>query len=393
VLDDYDGDVDDDFDLFGAPASASDDPLVAAQNALWERFEAADYDAQIALFQEALRGTTLDADLAFEMLTQIESTARERGELARFVALVEQYAREAPQLYAEDAVHYASWLIESSLATGDLARIPAALEPFARDPAAGIDELFRVADQLLYYGQTAPLLDTLRRGWEPLTRAADINPDAVDDYADLLVDLTVLEYARTAPHPRADDPALAEQIAPYYDADDLAAVQQNAAALLGTLGRDWQARDFESPPRSEPRERRLGLLAHEWAGDAWRERGVPLGRAALAARALAEFLIEGAAKGKSAQALLVPARRRLDRCLTEHFDILDYREYRAGALVELLPLYLDFLVRRGLMDHGVVRRALAELRPLQDDLVRSLTADHADPHIAAGIRERWSTEG
>ena len=392
LIDDYDGDVEDDLDPNGTPLLTPDDPLVAAQNALWERFAAADYETQIALFQEALRGTMLDADLAFEMLGQIETAARDHGELGRFAALVEQYAREQPAVYQEDAVHYASWVIESALESGDLGRIPAALEPFARDPAGGLGELFRVADQLLYYDQTALLLDTLRRGWQPLSRASGINPDAVYDYADLLTELTVLEYARAAAAPHADAAHLASQIAPYCDADDIQAVQQNAVALLGRLGRQWQARDFESPPRTEPRERRLGLLAHEWAGDAWRQRGVPLGRATLAAQALAEFLIEGAAKGKSAQTLLVPARRRLDRFLTEHFDILDYREYRAGALVELLPLYLDFLVRRGLVNGGVARRALAELRPLQNDLVRSLTADHADAALVAAIRERWASE-
>src|SRR5205085_6792247 len=129
--------------------------------------------------------------------------------------------------------------------------------------------------------------------------------------------------ARTASEPRADDPALARQLAAYLDPEGVADIQQNAAALLGTLGREWRGRDFESAPRTEPRERRLGLLGWEWAGALWRQHGVPLGRAGLAAQVLVEFLIEGAAKGKSAQTMLVPARRRLDRFLTDHFDVLD----------------------------------------------------------------------
>ena len=142
--------------------------------------------------------------------------------------------------------------------------------------------------------------------------------------------MTTYEYARTAAEPKADDPVLARQLATYFPPEGVAFYQQNAAALLGTLGRTWHARDFESPPRAEPRERRLGLLAWEWAGVLWREHAVPLGRATLAAQALLDYQVEGAAKGKSAQTMLVPARRRLDRFLKDQCEVLDYREYRAA---------------------------------------------------------------
>ncbi|HZR98333.1 MAG TPA: SEC-C domain-containing protein [Chloroflexota bacterium] len=375
----------------GAPASARDERLAAAQDDLWERFEGADYETQLALFQEALQGEALDADLAFEMLADIQAEAERRGELARFAALLDQFAREAPGFYEEDAAYYAAWSIESAIACGDLARLPAALEPFARDPAGGIDELFRVADQLLYYDQTAPLLDMLRRGWEPLNDAPLLLQQAFEDYAALMADLIVCEYARTSPAPRADDPALARQLAAFLPDEAVTHYQENAAALLGTLGRAWQARDFESPPRAEPRERRITLLGWEWAGDLWRAHGAPPGRTFLAGQTLVEFQIEGAAKGKSAQAMLLPARRRLERFLKEQCDELDYREYRAGALVELLPLYPAFLTARGLLDAGAARRALADWRPLYENFLRKLAADRDDPAIAAAIRARWAS--
>ncbi|HLH24108.1 MAG TPA: SEC-C domain-containing protein [Chloroflexota bacterium] len=389
VPDEADDDLDD--DLLPPLGPPPDDALLAAQNALWERFEGADYETQIVLFQEALKSEALDGDLAFEMLGEIQGEAQARGELARFDALLEQLAREAPGFYAQDAAYYAAWSVENALATGNLGRIPAALEPFARDPAEGLEELFRVADQLLYYDQTAPLLATLQRGWEPLNAAPLVLQDAIDTYADLMLDLIVVEYARTD-DARPDDPALVRQLAAYVPAEGVAFYQQNIAALLGTLGRAWHARDFESPPRDEPRERRIGLLGWEWAGTLWREHGVPLGRAALAAQALVEYQIAGAAKGKSAQALLVPARRRLERFLKDQLDVLDYREYRAGALVELLPLYLAFLTARGLLDARAAARALAELRPVHDEFLRKLAADRDDPAIAAAVHERWPSE-
>ncbi|HEY7063531.1 MAG TPA: SEC-C domain-containing protein [Chloroflexota bacterium] len=366
-----------------------DDPHTQAQNALWERFEDADYETQIALFQEALGGSELDADLAFEMLTEIQATAQERGELARVDALLDQLAREAPGFYEADATYYASWRIDNALARGDLARIPAALEPFAQNPAANLDELFRVADQLLYYDQTAPLLDTLRRGWNEMIGAEGIAREQIDIYTDLILDLQVYEYVRTTAEPRANDPALDRRVAAYLQSEGRIFCVQNTGALLGTSSREWKPSDFESAPRTEPRERRLTLLAWAWVGELWRRHGVLLGRTGLAGRALVEYLIEGAAKGKSAQAMLVPARRRLERYLTDYFDVMDYREYRAGALIELLPLYLDFLVERGLIDRGVQRHALADLRPLAEHFLHQLAADRADPAIATAIRARW----
>src|SRR3954469_24868226 len=200
-LDDDELDVLDVAPLLGPPPDAA---TVAAQTALWERFEGAEYEAQIAQFQEALQGDALDADLAFEMLAEIQAEAQARGDLASFDALLEQFAREAPGFYQTDGAYYAGGDVEKALASGKLSRLPAALEPFAEDPAAGFEELFRVADQLQYYDQMAPLLDTLRRGWAPMNHAPLLLEDAVEAYTDLLVDVTTYEYARTAAAPRGD---------------------------------------------------------------------------------------------------------------------------------------------------------------------------------------------
>ena len=60
-----------------------------AQDDLWEQFEASNYEDQIAIFLGELEAGNLDEDLAFEMLAEIHSQARKRGEYARFAALVE----------------------------------------------------------------------------------------------------------------------------------------------------------------------------------------------------------------------------------------------------------------------------------------------------------------
>jgi hypothetical protein len=382
-------DVEDDFGLDLLPAAATDDPLVQAQNELWERFDAADYETQIALFQDALQGATLDADLAFEMLDQIYRGSRECSDVARFRALLDQLAREAPGFYELNAVFYAAWLVDAILTDGDATQLPAALEPLAREPAASMTTFLRVADQLLYFNRVAPLLDALRRGWLPLNDSPFVLDETIEEYADLLGEVTVLAHAEQAAAGHADDQRLATQLAEYLPPDLVPYFQQDAAALLGTLERTWRPRDFESPPPSEPRRRRINLLTWEWVGDLWRS-GVPLGRATLAGRTLAAYQCEGASRGRSARTLLVPARRRLDRFVTSLFNILEFRVYRVGALFELLPLYLDFLQRRALITPADRRNAMADLRPLHDDVLHLLDVVQAEPAIAGAIRERWS---
>ncbi len=366
-----------------------DDPDAAdAWDGVWDRFTGADYEEQIATFEDALATRTVDGELAFEMLSEIQAEAAARGELGRFRALLERFARALPTLYARDAAYYAGWLLDEALASGDTVRLPALLAPLAERPDEQIDEVLQLARRLTYYGQIAPLLEVLRRGWPAIEKAHDREPGVAEEYGSLVADLLVLQYVSTAPNPRADDPALFAEVRCYVETEQ-EQLEQNVAALLGQSGRSWRASDLESPPRGEPRGRRLFLLAEEWAGEAWRRHGVVLGRAALAADALAAYQDEHASKGMRAARMLVPAPRPLERFLAQQLDVLIYDLYRAGALVELLPLYLDFLVERELIEASAARRAVAELRPVEARLLQDLELARADPALTAAIRARW----
>jgi hypothetical protein len=227
-----------------------DDPDAADElDAVWERFTDADYEEQIATFEDALATRTVDGDTAFEMLSEIHAEAVTRGERGRIRALLERFARELPTLYARDAHYYAGWLIDEALATGDVGRLPALLAPLAEHADEAIGEVLEIARQLAYHGHVAPIVDAMQRGWPAVERSKDIHPEVRLEYAGLLSDLLVDQYVATAPNPRPDDPALAAQVEPYLDVEE-AAFQQNVAALLGQLGRNWRAADFESPPRS-----------------------------------------------------------------------------------------------------------------------------------------------
>ena len=127
--DDLDDDEIDDFAVSPLLGPPLDEATVAAQNALWEAFEGAEYEAQIAQFQEALKGDALDADLAFEMLAEIQAEAQARGDLAGFDALLEQFAREAPGFYQTDGAYYAR--LGRRERAGEREPVPAAGRPGA----------------------------------------------------------------------------------------------------------------------------------------------------------------------------------------------------------------------------------------------------------------------
>jgi hypothetical protein len=362
--------------------------LVLVADDEWERFAAADYEEQIAIFKGLLASHDLDDELAYEMLSEIEDQARERGELSGFRVLLERYAAEMPDLYAREAPHYVGWLVDEALASGELDRLPEVLAPLAADPLEALDDLFRVAHQLMYAGHSAPILDVLRRAWPVVDTSSEILPAARQEYVGLLTELALLDYLAATRAARPDDPVLATSLPDAPDVD-VAVVRENLAFLLGQGGRAWKPVDFESAPRTEPRERRLFLLGAEWAGELWRRHDVPLERAALAAELLSSFLAEHASKGMRAVRLLVPAPRPLQRFLDAQLDIVTYDPYRVAALVELLPLYLAFLEERALVDGGAVRRALKELRPVQNYLLKLLESDRAEPAITETIRARW----
>jgi hypothetical protein len=208
------------------------------------------------------------------------------------------------------------------------------------------------------------------------------------EYISLLTELAVLDYVATTPEARPDDPVVAT-ILPDDPDVDVAVVRENLTFLLGQGGRTWKPVDFESPPRTEPRDRRLFLLGVEWAGELWRRHDVPLERAALAAQLLSSFLAVHASKGMRAVRLLVPAPRPLQRELDARLHLATYDPYQVTALVELLPPYLAFLEERALVDGGAVRRALKELRPVQTYLLKRLQADGVEPELTAAIRARW----
>jgi hypothetical protein len=77
-------------------------PEIAAANARWERFEAANLEERIALFREALASGQMDAEEAIEMSEEIRGrldTYHNPADRVTYANLLEQLRQEAPDCY------------------------------------------------------------------------------------------------------------------------------------------------------------------------------------------------------------------------------------------------------------------------------------------------------
>jgi len=122
-------------------------PEIAASNARWEQFEAADLKGKVALFLETLTSGEMGAEEAYEMLQGIreESDPRYDPEArARYAELLERLRQEAPDLYRHDLLYYHDNLISDAIAEGRWEAIPELLAGFAEMPDQGIDLFFRL---------------------------------------------------------------------------------------------------------------------------------------------------------------------------------------------------------------------------------------------------------
>ncbi len=87
---------------------------------------------------------------------------------------------------------------------------------------------------------------------------------------------------------------------------------------------------------------------------------------------------------------LIPRFKTLDHELGQQFSIFGSRPYHAGAPLELLPAYLHFIARLGLIHPSELDEALAELRPLTANIGQTLTSYGGDVHLAQAVEDAWS---
>ncbi|MBU0490536.1 MAG: hypothetical protein KKB13_01685 [Chloroflexi bacterium] len=369
-------------------------PEIAAWNERWERFEAADRAAKIAMFEDILAAGEMDAEMAYEGLSLLWEASPDPADRAECRALLARLQQEAPDIYRHDAPYYAAWLIDDALAQGHGEALPELLEPFAENPDRDIDGFFRIIHQFMYHGHNEPLRQAMARAWPQVQGSGEIMSWGQDEFLDFLTSLTIFAYLDQASSPSADDPALSRMLAPYGDLRE-EYVRDVVEALSRTEPRAWSVSDFDSSASKKRREENLLLLLWEFAGEWHRRDGAPLCKADLGRRTLLDYLAQRQEWGRARRGLagltyLLPDRASLDPFLAGKFGIFGAQPYEAGCLFELLPAYVGFLTHRGLAAPEEAAARLAEIAGLWQDVQKVLWNWQHDPTLRDNVAAAWA---
>jgi hypothetical protein len=400
-----------------APEPPPVPPEIEAANARWEQFEAADLEGKVALFIETLASGEMDWEEAYMVLQGIRDETDPRRDpqaRIRYAELVERLRREAPDLYRHDLPYYHQNLINDAIADSRWEAIPELLAGFAEAPVdRGIDIFFDLIDQLVYHGQTEPLIHTIKQMWSDVLDSGELVPWTGDELGEAFLLLTFYQYMETAEMPRADDPALHEVTA-QYGTFDTEWLEQAVRHLSAPASSPWQRTDFGEAVDAEQWADSLSILLFEFMTDQRRCAGVPFSRSDLARKELFKLLHQQFVEPEEAESKrrigkkrkakkrarrqpavrpsssLVPRYAVLDRHLAQLFGFLSAQPHKAAALTELLPAYLHFLARLGLIHPAEMDAALETLRPLAGHLRMALDNYGADIVAVQAVEAAWS---
>jgi hypothetical protein len=411
------------------PPSA--DPRIQAFDERWEEFEAADYEARIALFLRTLGEPELmDGEMAFEMLNTLHSETAAHQERHRFEELAEALRLQRPDVYAEEARFIIPCRITNALATGQPDTAAALARELAMIADRAIDPFFQTVDQLAYHGQLQTLLDVIPIAWPRLKEGSDVLPWALDDLGSRAADFLMFDYLERGGSATAVDPELREQVNAYLNVRP-EGLDEWLGFLAGQTERPWSMTDFAFKPPSKARRRdedeedefggdtgedegrrNLISLSAQFLGYLRREENVSYTRGEMGREQIVRYLFdrfdgdlvprpsmaETILGGKKRKAqpptpppahLLCPDRTTLDIYLGQLCNFLNLQYYKTAALFELIPAWLRFLEARGLIDASRREATLNELSGVRDDLLKVWGTADSDPALRQAM-EHWN---
>ncbi len=413
-------------DLWSTPDSPElpppPDPQQEAFNALWDEFQATDYEGQIALFNDTLanKPDLMDREMVFEFFLTIYPQAVEHHERDRFEALAEALREQLPEVYVAEAGNILSYRITNALADGRYDDVPAMAAMLATNAEAHIDDFFNLLDQLAYYNQLAVLISATRLAWSQVKDSTKVFGSG--ELAQKVVDYIVFDYISCTAAPEGRDPVLLAQIEPYMSLN-LELLSTYVAILSGRQQQAWTLDDFQFEPAREdyrddwdddeddddeaPDEGRQNLaqLSWEFLNYLFHQEQVPYAKGELARAELYRYILrrfegkleqdEGAMfdifsqpkrkkqrspKRRRQRHLLCPDRGTLDRYLGELLGFINPQYYKAVTLLELVPAWLRFLESRQLIGREQREQTLTELRGLDTEL-NKVVQDNPDPAL------------
>lgn len=420
-----------------AETPTTSDSEMEAWNERYQTFESGDYETRIALFHQTMEeGNLMDGEMAFEMLNMLHPQAVEHEEWERFDALVAVLRECLPEIYDEEAHYLLDWGIDSALATGREGNLKKRTLDLAGIADRDIDLFNRIIDKLAYHGRIDILVSTVRTAWPHVKDAGGIIPYGIFEFAHQATQFEIFSYVAQTPASDMQISALQNRL-DFYEEADPKRVERYVAHLTGQVGRSWSLSDFdlESLKKTASREEEGDLFDEEWEeeeepdeepgrqnlldftatflGYLCREKGVSYTRGELARNCINEYilqrvdgdldeyesLLDAAMQGRNKPKLkrrfvprkpehvLMPDYATLDHYVAKLLNFINPQHYKAAAIVEMTPHWLDFLQRHNFIDDTQRQQRLRRLSDLAEPLMK-IFKQSGDPALYQGI-ESW----
>lgn len=405
------------------PKPVKEEPLTPIEER-WQEFEAADYEAQIALCQQTIDEELMDDEMAFEMFNTIYYATAEHEERHRFEELAQKLRERLPDVFDQEAHYILDWQLTNALAEGRQADIL----PLARElgPKAGqhIDPFIHTLDMLDYHNQLPVLLEIMPIAWPTVKERSNIFDWAIDEFAERAADYVVFDALERNPNLEAADPDLQEKLGFYLETINQEFFARFLDYLTGRVSRSWTMADFgferqtqgqrqpsKTAKLSDEAKQNLFDLTLEFLYYLRHEENIPLTKGRLARRKIFEYLLERHAgelepresmfeamsrpawqkppkpKVHPPEHWLCPDRSTFDHFLANLLGFLSGRYYEATVTFELTPAWLRFLESRQLIDAGLRTKTGQALLGLDTELFKVL-AKNSDPALSRAI-EHW----
>lgn len=389
----------------------------------WKDFEEADYEKRIELFQQTLAERELmDREMAFEMLNELFTQTVKKGERDRFEKLLKDLREQLPEVYEEEAGYFLDWRIVNATFAGKMELAGRLMREYADLIPQYFDGWRLIEERMAYHGQLAAIVETMRAAWPEVDQMDDVAEWGIDEFRSRALNYEMLDYLETQSSPFATDPILVKRIQRYGDEFLPEITAMNLAALREAPRRPWKVEDFQlktglgagrfSDDEVGEVADNYFTLSMQFVGYAHRVAGVSYSKAELARSVINGCILEPLqrelddweagkrskrGRGKvveqpsSSNHPLCPSRADFDRCLLGLVDMMMIRFHAVAAAVELMPLWLQFLEARGLIDGRLRRETLGELRPLVRDIQQMLANHYVEPCLAEALRD-WAAE-
>lgn len=379
-----------DFSANSTSSTPPVDPEAEAINAIYEAFEAADYEGKIALFYQTLDDEALmDGEMAFEMLIQINEAVIKRGERERLDEMVTALRERSPQIYEEESQYLLTWQITNALASGHLDRVAPLVCELSTHAGDEIDLYLKMLDQLAYHGQLGVLLESVNIAWPVIKDASGIFPWAIDELAQQVADYVIFDYLEQHPSLVADDPELLARVDNYIEIDR-EGLAQYLAHLTNQAQRAWTGKDFKM--NNKGYRQNLIDLSLEFLGYLKREKGIPYSKGELAREQLCAYFLslQKGNLGKRDRQVkihpLCPDHATLDRFLGQMMNMINHEHYKAVATFELIPAWLHFLAMRQLITDDILKQTLKQLNTLSSAMINFYSQYRDDPALYPALK-------